>query len=84
MEKEMSSPNKWVVNSCGWSRTFFHNNRLLQLPPFSVTPMNELKPLKITLDKQPIATEEEDGFTLQNRYLTAKLNKVYLREHDVD
>ncbi|VDM46288.1 unnamed protein product [Toxocara canis] len=74
-ENEPLSPNKWVVNSCGWIRTFFHNNRLLQLAPFSVTPMNELKSLKIELSKQPIATEEEDGFILQNHFLIAKLNK---------
>uniref|UniRef100_A0A915BXT3 alpha-mannosidase n=1 Tax=Parascaris univalens TaxID=6257 RepID=A0A915BXT3_PARUN len=75
MEKETQSPNKWMVNSCGWSRTFFCNNRLLRLPAFSITPMNELKSLKIALGKQSIATEDDDGFILQNRYLIAKLNK---------
>lgn len=71
-----TSPMKWVLNSCGWPRTLFHNKRFLDVPAFSLTPLNELKSLKIKPGKQNLASECGDEFILENEFFFAKINKA--------
>ncbi|VDK25297.1 unnamed protein product, partial [Anisakis simplex] len=73
---ECEPVTKYVVNSCGWNRIYYHNSRLLELSPFSITAINKLNSLTIKIDKpHPIASQEGECFILRNRYLIAKLSK---------
>ncbi|MFH4975780.1 hypothetical protein AB6A40_002489 [Gnathostoma spinigerum] len=74
--KDSSSPRKWVLNSCGWSRIYFINNRFLDLPPFSILPLNELATSSIVFVKNDLIKKEKDVFILENRFLKATLNEA--------
>uniref|UniRef100_A0A1I7VP26 alpha-mannosidase n=1 Tax=Loa loa TaxID=7209 RepID=A0A1I7VP26_LOALO len=69
-------PNEWVINSCNWPRILFHNNRFLRLEPFSITRLNELEVFKLSLSNKPLGLEDGHEFKLQNRYITASIDKM--------
>ncbi|VBB30952.1 unnamed protein product [Acanthocheilonema viteae] len=71
-----TTPNEWVINSCNWPRILFHNNRFLRLEPFSITHLNELELFKVFLSNGPLVSESGAEFRLQNRYITASIDKM--------
>ncbi|VIO88100.1 Uncharacterized protein BM_BM9778 [Brugia malayi] len=75
-ESNEKTPNEWVINSCNWQRILFHNNRLLRLEPFSIMHLNELELFNLPLSNKPLALGDDSEFKLQNRYITASIDKM--------
>lgn len=71
-----SLSDRWVINSCNWPRVLLFNGHFLRLEPFSITRLHELESMKISLGSKSIATEEGDGYKLQNRYISATVDMV--------
>ncbi|OZC06934.1 glycosyl hydrolase family 38 protein [Onchocerca flexuosa] len=75
-ENHKTTSNEWVINCCNWPRILFYNNRLLCLEPFSIMRLNELKLFKLSLSNKPLGLGDGEGFILENRYITASIDKM--------
>ncbi|VDM99376.1 unnamed protein product [Thelazia callipaeda] len=67
--------SEWVLNSCSWTRTFFHDDRFLQIEPLSINRLSELHNLYL-MNEKSLCLEVGSGFFLENHYISAYIDKA--------